>query len=76
VVEIDEPPCIELKHNKMLLSVRPETTQENVEAIVDAWYRKQIKEAALPLIAKWEPILGTKVKKTLRATDEDQMGKL
>jgi predicted metal-dependent hydrolase len=61
--ELDEPPSVELKHNKMLLRVRPGTTQENVEATVDAWYRKQIKEAALPLIAKWEPLLGVKVQK-------------
>ncbi len=28
---------------------------------MDEWYRKQLKEAVLPLIAKWEPILGVKV---------------
>ena len=46
-IEIDEPPGVELKHSRMLLRVRPGTAQENMEAIVDAWYRKQIKEAAL-----------------------------
>ena len=50
-VEIDEPPAVELNHSRMLLRVRPGAAHENVEAIVDAWYRKQIKEAALPLIA-------------------------
>jgi hypothetical protein len=63
VVEIDEPPGVELKHSRMLLRARPGTTQEDAEAVVDAWYRKQIKEAALPLIAKWEPLLGVKVQK-------------
>ena len=63
VSELDEPPSVELKHNKMLLRVRPGTTQDNVEAIVDAWYRKQIKEAALPLTEKWEPLLGVNVQK-------------
>jgi hypothetical protein len=63
VVEIDQPPGVELKHSRMLLRARPGSTQENVEAVVDAWYRKQIKEAAMPLIAKWEPLLGVKVQK-------------
>ena len=62
-VEIDEPPGVELNHSRMLLRVRPGAAHENMEAIVDAWYRKQIKEAALPLIAKWEPLLGVKVQK-------------
>jgi predicted metal-dependent hydrolase len=63
VVEVNEPPGVELMPSRMLLRVRPGTAQENVEAIVDAWYRKQIKESALPLIAKWEPLLGVKVQK-------------
>ena len=29
-----------------------------------------------PLIAKWEPLMGVKVRAVLRAADEDQMGKL
>lgn len=63
VVEIDGPSGVELKHNKMLLRVRSGTDQEKVEAIVDAWYRTQLKEAVLPLMAKWEPLLGVRVRK-------------
>ena len=61
VVEVDEPPGVELKHCKMLLRVRPGTAYVNVEAIVDAWYRRQVKEAAVPLIGNWEPLLGVAV---------------
>jgi len=32
-------------------------------AIVEEWYRRQLKAAAVPLIAKWEPILGVKVER-------------
>jgi predicted metal-dependent hydrolase len=45
----------------MLLRVRPGTAYVNVEAIVDAWYRRQVKEAAVPLIGNWEPLLGVAV---------------
>ena len=30
---------------------------------VEAWYREQIKAAAPALIAKWEPLLGVKVRR-------------
>lgn len=61
VVERDEPPSIELKHNKVLLHVRPETPEAKREAIVEAWYREQIKQAVPELIAKWESQLNVKV---------------
>jgi predicted metal-dependent hydrolase len=35
------------------------------EAVVMAWYRAQAQDAATPLIAKWEPILGVKVNHTI-----------
>jgi predicted metal-dependent hydrolase len=43
-----------LKHSRL----RP---GNNKQAIMEAWYRKQIREAAPPLIAKWEPVMGVKV---------------
>ena len=33
------------------------------QAIVDEWYREQLKAAVPPLIAKWEPLLGVKVER-------------
>src|ERR1700733_791863 len=33
-VERDEPPAVEVKHNKLVLHIRPGTTQEKREAIV------------------------------------------
>jgi len=63
VSEIDQPPTIELKHNRMLLHVRPGTSQDKCHDIVEEWYRLQLKQAALPLIAKWEPRLGVKAER-------------
>ncbi len=63
VIEIDQAPTIELKHSKMLLHVRPGTSQEKCQAIMDEWYRQQLRLAAMPLIAKWEKRLGVKVER-------------
>jgi hypothetical protein len=55
--------AVELKHSKMLLRVRPGTSEDKKQAIVDEWYRAQIKKAVPPLIAKWEPLMGVKVER-------------
>ena len=61
VIEIDRAPLIELKHNRMLLQVRPGTDEQRKRDIVESWYRAQVKKAAASLIAKWEPIMGVRV---------------
>lgn len=61
VVELDVAPTVELQHNKMLLQVRPGASLEKRRALLDAWYREQLKEAVPPLIAKWEPLMGVEV---------------
>ena len=61
VTEVDAAPAVELKQNKMLLRVRPGTSQDKKQTIVDEWYRARIKKAVPSLIAKWEPLMGVKV---------------
>ncbi len=61
IVDDRQGPPVELTPGKMVLRVRPDATVERKRAIVDEWYREQIKQAAPDLIAKWEPILGVKV---------------
>jgi predicted metal-dependent hydrolase len=61
VTEENRPPSVELKHDQMILAVRPGAVMVKREAIVTAWYREQVSNAVLPLIAKWEPVLGVKV---------------
>jgi predicted metal-dependent hydrolase len=60
VNEENRAPSVDLKHDQMVLTVRPGAVTEKREAIVSAWYRDQIKVAMAPLIAKWEPVLGVK----------------
>ena len=63
VSESDQPPSIKLEHNRMLLRVRPGTDQDKREALVEAWYREQLKEAVPPLLARWQPLLGVSVER-------------
>ena len=60
----------------MLLRVRPGTGEDKRQAIVDEWYRAQLKKAVPSLIAKWEPLMGVKVERFLRAADENEVGQL
>lgn len=61
VTEIDVPPAIELKHNQMLLKVRPQSSEAKRQQIVEDWYREQVKVATADYIAKWEPKIGVEV---------------
>lgn len=52
-----EPPSVELKHKKLVLSVRPGSNHRKREEVLTAWYREEVNKASLLLLAKWEPIL-------------------
>lgn len=61
--EADVPPSVELSHRRMCLNVRPGSSQEKCQSVVEEWYRQQVRKAALPLIARWESRLGVKAGK-------------
>jgi hypothetical protein len=63
VTECDATPSVELKHSRMFLRLRPATSSDKKQAVVEAWYREQIRKAVPSLIAKWEPVMGVKVEK-------------
>lgn len=54
VIEHDQTPSVTRKGNKMLLQVRPKTTGDKRHAIIETWYRKQLRAAVPALIANWE----------------------
>ncbi len=56
-------PAVQLKHNWMYLRARPAEPHQNKQALLEAWYREQIKITAPPLIAHWEKILGVKLQR-------------
>jgi predicted metal-dependent hydrolase len=63
VSEGNQAPSVALKHRRMLLLVRPGADEWKKRAVVEEWYRKQLKKALRPLIAKWEPLMGVKVER-------------
>jgi predicted metal-dependent hydrolase len=63
VIQCDATPSVELKHSRMFLRLRPATSSDKKQAVVEAWYREQIRKAMPSLIAKWEPVMGVKVEK-------------
>jgi predicted metal-dependent hydrolase len=61
IEERDAAPEVELKHSKMILRTRPETSKQRKQEIHEAWYREQLKAALPPLIEKWEALMGVEV---------------
>jgi len=53
---------LRIKNNaKMELGVRPGTSRDNCEKVVNNWYRERLKDQVPKLLAKWEPIVGKQV---------------
>ncbi|HBL28873.1 MAG TPA: metal-dependent hydrolase [Acidobacteria bacterium] len=63
VEESDEPPGVELKHRRLVVRVRPGTEAGRRQALVEGWYREQLKEAVPPLLARWQPVLGVRAER-------------
>lgn len=61
VIYQDCLPKVEIRSNtKIELYVRPSSDTEHRGRVMQAWYRRQLKETILPLITKWEEIMGVK----------------
>lgn len=60
--EAGAAPTVELKLKRMILQVRPGTSRQKRQAVVEEWYRDQLKEAVQPLIEKWQPRMGVSVR--------------
>ena len=61
VVEKEATPRIDMNHGTLVLQVRPGADRAKREAIVDRWYRDQLKGAVPALIEKWEATMGVEV---------------
>lgn len=62
LIEHQKPAKVELNHQTICLYVRPNTSPEKREAIMDKWYRQQLKNQIPELIEKYEKLMGVKVK--------------
>jgi len=63
VVKSDTSPRVEIKRKTRIdMYVRPETTPEKRERLMNAFYRSELRKQIPPLIKKWEKITGINVK--------------
>src|SRR5262245_31175311 len=83
LVEADHPASIELNHGRMILCVRRGINRAKRQTIVEEWYREQVRQAAPPLIKKWERSIGVTVRrffvqrmKTKWGSCNDRMGSI
>jgi predicted metal-dependent hydrolase len=59
VTEQDGPPKVFLRNRSIIdLQVRPGTSAEQREHVLQRWYRAQLKALIPPLLEKWQPVLG------------------
>jgi len=63
VIETKATPSVELKHSRIELRIRPGTDENKRRAIIENWYRQEIKAAVPDLIAKWEPLMDVRVER-------------
>ena len=61
VVETSAAPSLELRRNRLALRIRPGSDVAKKQAIVEGWYRSQIKDVLPALVEKWEDVLGVSV---------------
>lgn len=57
ISQADAVPPVSLTPRKLRLQVRPGADQARCEAVLDAWYRQQVRDAVPALLAKWQPLL-------------------
>ena len=63
IVEKDVAPKIELKPGKLVLQVRAGSDAAKRNAVLEDWYRGEVRDTAIRLAQKWEPILGVEIGK-------------
>lgn len=61
VVTSDTTPTVVLKHSTIELHIRPDSTQEQKQVLLQQWYRGQLKKIIPDIISKWEEIMQVQV---------------
>ena len=63
LIERPAPPRIEISHKKLFMYLRPGSSDQKKQAIIEDWYREQLRGAIPALLQKWEKILQVKAEK-------------
>jgi predicted metal-dependent hydrolase len=62
IAEHNAPPAVTIKTKTYIdLCVRPDSTPEQKESILNEWYRSELKRLSQPIITKWEKRIGVTV---------------
>lgn len=61
IVNVETAARVELNHSQLVMYVRPNTQTYQMQAILDAWYREQLKNSVPELIEKWQKLIGVSV---------------
>ncbi|OPX92540.1 M48 family metallopeptidase [Dehalococcoides sp. UCH007] len=62
ILDIEAAPKITLKHSVIEMQIRPDTSTEKRETILDEWYRQRMKEIVPAYIHTWERTLNVNVR--------------
>lgn len=58
IIEHNKSPEIKLAHSSIELHIRPNTSIQRREELIEEWYRSQLKKIIPKLIVKWEKKIG------------------
>lgn len=61
LIESSGRPRIDLAGDRLMMQVAPRTSVEQRRALLDRWYRRQLRGAVPDAIARWEPVMGVSV---------------
>jgi len=61
IIEKNAPPSVQEQHKRLLMQVRPGSGTQKRQALLDDWYRKELKEVLPGIIASWEKKTGVAV---------------
>jgi len=61
VIEHNASPKVALKHSTIELYVRPDSSKEKKQTVMENWYRHELKSRATELLTKWEKRMNVSV---------------
>ncbi|MBK9081156.1 MAG: M48 family metallopeptidase [Rhizobiales bacterium] len=63
VIHHDGPPSIQQAHRSLLIYAPSQMSRDERHAFVEGWYRERLRQAAAPIIERWEKQLGVTAKR-------------
>lgn len=61
--ELEGRPSVNLKARAIELAIAPGASVEHKQALLEGWYRQQLRERAAPLVDKWQRYLNVQVER-------------